>query len=72
MKIFLPDLTFSQKDKLADFFVNFAVAWFVASIISPFFTPLELTGFSNFRILTGVVIGGGFLCFSLFVVAGEQ
>lgn len=65
---FLSELTFSQKDKLADFSINFAVAWFIASIIAPFFTPSELTTPNILRIITGVSIGGVFLFFSLHIV----
>jgi hypothetical protein len=61
----LPELTFSQKDKLADFAINFAVAWFVAAVIGPFFTLLRLTFFDVFRILVGVILGIGFLFFAL-------
>ena len=72
MKLFLSDLKFSQRDKLADFSINFAVAWFVAALIGPFFSPPELTLFNNFRILAGVVFGLGFLSFSLSVIKERQ
>ena len=71
MKFYLPELTSSQKDKLADFAINFAVAWFVAAIISPFFTLPNLTLFNGFRILIGVGSGIVLLLFSLSIVKEE-
>lgn len=65
MKLPLSELKFSQKDKLADFSINFAVAWLVAAIVSPFFVLPELTLFNTSRILVGVAFGIGFLCFAL-------
>lgn len=71
MKFALPYLKFPQRDKLADFAVNFAVAWFVASIITPFLTLQDLTIPDIFRMLLGVVTGLGFLYFSLYTVRKE-
>ena len=68
MKLSLPELNFSQKDKLADFFINFAVAWFVASVISPFFALPELTLANLFRILAGVSFGSMLVLLSLDLV----
>lgn len=68
MKFSLPDLSLRQKDKLADFAVNFAVAWFVASFITPFFAGHSLTAIGWYRILLGAVIGLGFVYLSLIVV----
>lgn len=71
MKFALPDLKFSQRDKLADFSINFAVAWFVASFIAPFFAGYGLTTIGWYRILLGAVTGLGFVYLSLIVVRKE-
>ena len=71
MKLFLSDLKFSQRDKLADFSINFAVAWFVASFITPFFAGYGLTTIGWYRILLGAMTGLGFVYLSLIVVRKE-
>lgn len=70
MKISLSNFTFPQKDKMADFFVNFAVAWFVAATIGPFFASAELTLPDFFRTLMGVSLGVILVVLSLFIVKG--
>lgn len=47
-----PSLNTSQKDKLADFFITVAAGWFIATIITPFFT---LTSFPAYNIIVGII-----------------
>jgi len=72
MKLFLSDLKFSQRDKLADFSINFAVAWFVAALTGPFFATPVLTMLNGLRIIMGVGLGVFLVNFSLSLVEEEK
>ena len=57
-----------QKSKLADFAVNVAVAWFVGSVITPFFS-LDLVSQIGFgRMLIGLILTMVFILVSFIAV----
>ena len=63
-----------QREKIADYCVNIAVAWFVASLVTPFFLSVEELALKEFilRIAEGVIFSFAFLYISLIVVSERR
>lgn len=73
MKTYKINLKFSQKDKLADFYIDMAVAWFVGSIVTPFFfPPSSVTLYFIISIMLGLIAGGIFLYLSLNIIKEKK
>lgn len=64
------DLKLRQRDKLADFLVNFSLLWFGASLVAPFFSPPDNYFSLDFSLhfMVGLLLGGMLLFFSIKII----
>lgn len=66
----MKELSVGQKKFLAEFLGNFAIAWLVGAVVSPFFSGALLTETWRLNITAGAGIAGIFL-FWAFVTVKE-
>jgi len=65
-------LSVGQRKFLAEFSGNFAIAWLVGTIISPFFTENLLTASLIPRIIVGVMSAGGLFALGFIITKGVK